>query len=253
MQVILMQDVPHLGSLGDEVLVKDGFARNFLLPRGMAIKAGGKNAGEVEHHRSRLEQQRNEAIEKAQAESEKVGALELLIKAKVGASGKLFGSVTNRDVQAALSEHGYELDRRSVQLQAPIKSVGTFTATVKLHTNVKVDVTIKVEPIIETGPAAVPENGGDAAEGADAATAEDTAEGAEERAEQAEEGAAADAGSAEGAPEETAQSDAGAEAAPEEAAEAAEGQSQEDAGGGEAAQEEQAAAPAAEPEPGSEN
>ena len=176
MQIILVQDVPHLGSLGDEVHVKDGFARNYLLPRGIAIMAGKKNFAQIEHNRKRLDQLRNEAIEKAQTESEKVAALELRVQAKAGVSGKLFGSVTNRDIQAVLAEHGYELDRRSIQLQTPIKSVGNFTVTVKLHTAVKVEVAVKVTPLTGTETGAK----GDQAvegEGVEGATAEgDTVE-----------------------------------------------------------------------------
>lgn len=168
MQVILIQDVQHLGSLGDQVQVKDGFARNYLLPRGMAIVATSKRTGQIEHQRKRLEQLRQGAIAKAQAETEKVAALELRVLAKAGVNGKLFGSVTNRDIQAALAEQGYELDRRAIQLHTLIKSVGNFTATVKLHTDVKVDVGIKVEALgdPEAGAGKEGEEGDAAAEGA---------------------------------------------------------------------------------------
>jgi len=144
MHIILTQDVLHLGSLGDEVNVKDGYARNFLLPRGLALAAGSRNAAQVEHRKRRLEQLRQKAIESAKSESEKVAALELVVKAKSGAGGKLFGSVTNRDLQAALKELGYELDRRSIVLEAPIKTIGTFRATVKLHSEVKTEVSVRV-------------------------------------------------------------------------------------------------------------
>jgi len=195
MQIILIQDVPHLGSLGDEVHVKDGFARNFLLPRGMAIMAGSKKSREIEHHRKRLEQLRAQAIEKAQAESEKVAALELTVQAKAGANGKLFGSVTNRDIQAVLAEQGYELDRRSIQLTVPIKSVGHFTATVKLHTDVKVEVGIQVEPLFEAQPTVgedgeLIEGAAPAPEGVEGAEGAEAAEGTEAPPEGAE-GAAA--------------------------------------------------------------
>jgi large subunit ribosomal protein L9 len=230
MQVILIQDVPHLGSLGDEVHVKDGFARNFLLPRGMAIMAGSRKSGEIEHHRTRLEQLRQQAIEAARGESEKVGALELVVHAKAGANGKLFGSVTNRDIQAVLAEQGYTLDRRAIQLLVPIKSVGNFTATVKLHTDVKVEVGIRVEPLTETGAVpgeeGAPAEGAEAAEGAEGGERAETAEEAEsgaaaETAEGAESGAAAEGGetpASEAAPEAEGETTSeGAEAAPDEA------------------------------------
>ncbi len=217
MQLILMQDVPRLGSLGDEVHVKDGFARNYLLPRGMAILASRKNSREVEHHRSKLDQLRATAIESAKAESEKVAALVLQIRAKAGVNGKLFGSVTNRDLQALLSEQGYELDRRSIQLHTLIKSVGTFTATVKLHTDVKVDISIKVEPL-EGAEGKLPADG----EEVDSAASEAVSEGAEQTAQEETSGAADQAQTEGEAPEGGPQQDgeaAATEASPEPAQE----------------------------------
>ena len=144
MRIILIQDVPHLGSLGDEVQVKDGYARNYLLPKGMAMSAGSKNAAHIAHRRKRLDGLREQAIELAQAESEKVANLELVVRAKAGTSGRLFGSVTNRDLKAALEKLGYTVDRRAITLHAPIKSLGIHGATVKLHSEVKTDVSVKV-------------------------------------------------------------------------------------------------------------
>ncbi len=195
MQIILIEDVPHLGSLGDEVQVKDGYARNFLLPRGMAIQTGSKKFREIEHHRKRLEQLRAKAIASAKTESEKVAELELVVKAKAGANGKLFGSITNRDIQAVLAEQGYTLDRRSIQLQVPIKNVGAFTVSVRLHTDVKVDVNVRVVPDTEdagTEEGATPgEEGEEAAEGLEG---QDAAQGSTETA--AAEGAEQPAGEA---------------------------------------------------------
>lgn len=193
MQIILIQDVPHLGSLGDEVHVKDGYARNFLLPRGLAFQSGSKKFREVDHHRRRLEQLRATAIENAKTESEKVAELELVVKAKAGANGKLFGSVTNRDIQAVLAGLGYTLDRRAIQLQVPIKSVGAFTVSVKLHTDVKVDVNVRVVPDTESADAGPGEEGAEALEGKDAA------EGAGENAETSENTETGETAAAEGA------------------------------------------------------
>jgi large subunit ribosomal protein L9 len=145
MQVILTQNVPHVGALGDQVRVKDGFARNFLLPRGMAIVADSKNAREIQHRRKRLELLRLEAINAAKAESERVAGLEIVLKAKAGAGGKLFGSITSRDLQQAYAEQGITLERKAFVLHSLIKHTGSFTATVRLHTDVKVDVSFKVE------------------------------------------------------------------------------------------------------------
>jgi large subunit ribosomal protein L9 len=159
-RIILTQNVPNLGSLGDEVQVKDGYARNFLLPRGMAIAASGKKARELEHRRRFLEQMRKEAIDQAKGEAGKVAALELVFKARVGAGGRLFGSVTNRDLHAMLAERGFEVDRKAIQLHSPVKNLGTYTATVRLHTDVKVDVEFKVEQL---GEEIRPEGEGEAA------------------------------------------------------------------------------------------
>lgn len=145
MRIILNQDVPNLGSLGDEVTVKDGYARNFLLPRGFAMVASGRNAKAVAHRRHFLDQRRKEAIATASGTSEQVTGLQLVIKAKAGSGGRLFGSVTNRDLQALLSAQGVEVDRKSITLREAVKSLGTFVATVKLHTDVKVDITFRVE------------------------------------------------------------------------------------------------------------
>ena len=151
MKVILTQNVPHLGSLGDEVSVKGGYARNYLLPRGLALAPTGHNAREIQHRRRVLEKSRIEAMAAARSEAEKLAGLTVTLNAKAGASGRLFGSVTNRDIQAALAEMGVEVDRRSITLQEPIKTVGSYEVSVKLHTEVKTDVAVRVNPIVEAG------------------------------------------------------------------------------------------------------
>jgi len=163
MQILLTQNVPNLGALGDRVNVKDGYARNYLLPRGMAIAAGSKNARQIEHQRKRLEKLRQEAVAAAKGEAEKVAAIEIVVKAKTGPGGKLFGSVSSRDLAAAFAEKGIELDRKAFVLHATAKHTGTFGATVRLHTDVKVDIVFKVEAsgTVEAPPAEAP-----AAEGA---------------------------------------------------------------------------------------
>lgn len=145
MKIILTQNVPNLGSLGDEVQVKGGYARNFLLPKGMAMPAGGKNAKEIQHRQHILDIQRQEAINAAKDEADKVRALELVVKARSGTGGRLFGSITNRDLQAVMAEQGFELDRKAIQFHTLVKSLGTFSAQVKLHTDVKIEIQFKVE------------------------------------------------------------------------------------------------------------
>lgn len=149
MRIILTENVPNLGSLGDEVTVKDGYARNFLLPRGLAITAGGRKGRQLAHQRQYLDRLREQAAEEARSEAEKVQALDLVVTARSGPGGKLFGSVTNRQLEALLAEHGYDVDRKGIQIHTQVKSLGTYTATVKLHTDVKVDVEFRVEPEAE--------------------------------------------------------------------------------------------------------
>lgn len=244
MNVILTQNVPHLGSLGDEVVVKDGYARNYLLPRGLALAPTSHNAREIDHRRRSLEKSRAEAMEAARSESEKLTDLVLTVKAKSGANGRLFGSVTNRDLQAILAEMGYEFDRRSISLHEPIKSIGNFTASIKLHSEVKVDIGVKVESILDTADGQTPEGEdaeGDAAEG-ESATGEANAEGESATGEARAEGDAVASGEA----AETATVDAAA-AAPGEPADAP------PAGSGGAPPEEDSGGETAEPDPTSQS
>ncbi len=172
MKIILTERVPNLGTVGDEVLVKDGYARNFLLPKGKALPASGKNAKALQHKRQFLEKQRAVAIDEAKSEAEKVTGLELVLKARAGTGGKLFGSITNRDIKAALEEQGFDVDRKSIVLGVPVKSLGSFTATVKLHSDVKVDLDFRVEASEIVDPNKIPgEEGTEAPEGAEATEA----------------------------------------------------------------------------------
>jgi large subunit ribosomal protein L9 len=130
------------------------------------MSASGKNAKAIQHRRLFLEKQRQEAISAARTEAEKVSALEVVVRARAGTGGRLFGSITNRDLQAALAGQGLELDRKAIILHTPVKTLGTFGATVRLHTDVKVDVEFRVEAseIVE-----IPKEDG---EGGEAAAAE---------------------------------------------------------------------------------
>ena len=178
MRIILTQNVPNLGSLGDEVAVKGGYARNFLLPRGMAIAAGAKNAKALEHRRHFLEKQRADAIAAAQSEADRVRAIDIVVKVRAGSGGRLFGSVTNRDLQALFAEQGFEVDRKAIVLRAPVKTLGTFEATMRLHTDVKVDFEFRVEAseIVAT-PEADAEGAGEGEGPAAEAAAADAPEG----------------------------------------------------------------------------
>ncbi|HUO03776.1 MAG TPA: 50S ribosomal protein L9 [Candidatus Binataceae bacterium] len=148
-QVILNEDLPNLGRTGDVVKVRAGYARNYLLPRKLAVEADEKNLHAFEHLKRiamrRRETKKNEAVGvKARLE-----ALKLTIAARAGEEGKLFGSVTNIDVERALREQGFAIERRKIALSDPIKSLGDFTVTIKLDAEVEAGLKITVAPQAE--------------------------------------------------------------------------------------------------------
>jgi large subunit ribosomal protein L9 len=145
MQVILMEKVANLGSLGDVVKVKDGFARNFLIPQGKAKRATPENIKHFEGRRAELEKAQNDQLTKAQEHGAKLEGLKLSITQKAGVDGRLFGSVTNYDIVEALGKQGQEVERSQVRMpQGPLKQVGEFPIQVSLHTDVTVTVTVVV-------------------------------------------------------------------------------------------------------------
>ena len=145
MQVILMEKVANLGNLGDVVKVKDGFARNFLIPQGKAKRATPENIKHFETRRTELEKAQNEALVKAQERAEKLNNLKIALTQKAGADGRLFGSVTNYDIVDALEKHGHEVERSQVRMpKGPLKQVGEFPIEVSLHTDVTATITVAV-------------------------------------------------------------------------------------------------------------
>ncbi|HEX2200357.1 MAG TPA: 50S ribosomal protein L9 [Burkholderiales bacterium] len=145
MQVILMEKVANLGNLGDVVKVKDGFARNFLIPQGKAKRATPENIKHFEGRRAELERAQNEALTKAKERAAKLENLKIEITQKAGADGRLFGSVTNYDIVEALEKQGHEVERSNVRMpQGPLKQVGEFPIEVSLHTDVTATVTVAV-------------------------------------------------------------------------------------------------------------
>ena len=145
MQIILLEKVVNLGQLGDVVKVKDGYARNFLIPHGKAKRATKENLAEFEKRRAELERVQNEALAKAQEQAAKLEGLAVQITQKAGVDGKLFGSVTNVDVSEALKKLGYEVPRALIRMpQGPLKNVGDHTLDVALHTDVVVTITVSV-------------------------------------------------------------------------------------------------------------
>lgn len=145
MQIILMEKVVNLGNLGDLVKVKDGYARNFLIPCGKAKRATPAAMKEFEAKRAELEKAAAEKLAAAQAEGEKLNGLTVQITQKSGVDGRLFGSVTNADIAEALEGQGFKVEKSQVRLpNGPLKLVGDYAVGVSLHTDVLVDITVSV-------------------------------------------------------------------------------------------------------------
>ena len=144
--VLLREDVDHLGARGEIVKVKAGYARNFLLPRRLAVVATAGNVKQIEAERAAL--MKKEASEKTTAEGQaaRMRAVSLNFERKVGEHGILYGSVTSMDIAEALREQGHEIDRRRIRLSEPIKETGEFTVSVRLHREVIVEVPVVVTP-----------------------------------------------------------------------------------------------------------
>jgi len=144
MEIILQEDVPNLGQIGDIVKVRDGFGRNYLLPRGMAILADSRNLRVLEHQK-RLAAAKKERIQKtAQSLADRISSLTLVIPARAGAEDRLFGSVTNQDIEKALQAQGVTVDRRKIILAEPLKQLGTHTVPVHLSSDVHTNVSVQI-------------------------------------------------------------------------------------------------------------
>src|SRR5688572_17290966 len=145
MQVILMEKVVNLGGLGDVVKVKDGFARNFLIPQGKAKRATEKNLKEFEDRRTELEKKANLTLTSSQERAAKVEGLKLDISQKAGVDGRLFGSVTNADIAEALQKQGHEVKKAEIRMPAgPLKHTGEFPITLQLHSDVLANIVVHV-------------------------------------------------------------------------------------------------------------
>lgn len=145
MQVILMEKVVNLGELGEVVKVKDGYARNFLIPQGKAKRATEQNLKAFEARRAELEKAQAEALAKAKSRAEKLDGLTLQITQKAGPDGRLFGSVTNYDIVEALQKQGHEVERAHIRMpQGPLKQVGDYPIQIALHTDVAANINVSV-------------------------------------------------------------------------------------------------------------
>ena len=144
MKVILREDMDNLGRAGEVVKVADGYGRNYLIPRNLAIVADTRNLKALEHERKVIEARAKKARKSAEEQAGRIAAASVVIPAKAGEEGKLFGSVTSRDVAEALAKAGIEVDRRLVLLDDPIKQVGEYKVRVKVATGVVPEVAVSV-------------------------------------------------------------------------------------------------------------
>ena len=145
MQIILLEKVINLGVLGDVVRVKDGYARNFLIPQGKAKRATTANLAEFEKRRAELEKVHAETLAKEQEKGAKLDGMMVQVTQKAGVDGKLFGSVTNSDISEALKKQGFDVPKASIRMpDGPLKTIGDFPLKVALHTDVVVSITVSV-------------------------------------------------------------------------------------------------------------
>ena len=148
MEVILLEKVQRLGSLGDRVSVKAGYARNFLIPKGIAVAATPKNLAEFEARREELEQREAEALAAAGNRAAGLDGVEITVYRKAGESGRLFGSVGPADIALALAEYGHEIARQEVRMPDgdTVRQVGEYEVTIHVSAEVDVSIRLKVEP-----------------------------------------------------------------------------------------------------------
>jgi large subunit ribosomal protein L9 len=144
MKVILKEDIKKIGKMGQIVDVADGFARNYLVPKGLAVEANTKNIRSVEHEKKIVHEKARKVKDSAQDLSSKISAMTITIKVKAGEEGKLFGSVTTMDIAEALNSEGIEIDKKRISLEEPIKRLGSYSVSVKLHPEVSVQLNIQV-------------------------------------------------------------------------------------------------------------
>ena len=144
MNVILIDDINSLGKAGNKVKVSDGYARNFLIPKGLAIEATSKNVKLLEHKKNFILQKIAKEKKKAESLKEQLSGVTCTIERRVGEQGKLFGSVNTKDIEHALQQQGIEIDRKDIILEEMIKSLGEYSVKIKLHTGIAVEIKVVV-------------------------------------------------------------------------------------------------------------
>ena len=145
MKVILKEDVKNLGTMGSVVDVANGYGRNYLLPRNLAVEANPNNMRQFEHQKNIILVKAKKIIRSAEDLAKQVSGITLSIEAQSGEDDKLFGSVTSMDIAEALSKQGVDIDKRKINLEEPIKRLGTYSVAVKIHHDVLANVTVEVK------------------------------------------------------------------------------------------------------------
>jgi large subunit ribosomal protein L9 len=146
MKVILKSDIKGLGGMGEVVSVKDGYARNFLLPKGLVTEANPKNIRALEHEQKKIQDAARKLRAGAEALASRIASMTVTIMAKAGEEEKLFGSVTAMDIAEALKKEGLDIDRKKIVLDEPIKRLGNYAVNVKIHSDVITPLTVVVIP-----------------------------------------------------------------------------------------------------------
>jgi large subunit ribosomal protein L9 len=136
MEIILLEDIPSLGKVGDLVKVSDGYGRNYLIPHKLAIKATLKNRKKLEHEKRFAQEKTDKVKRDAEKLANRIEEFSCTITKPVGESGKLFGSVTSKEIEQQLNENGFQIDRKKIELEEPIKNLGVYTIPVRLHSEV---------------------------------------------------------------------------------------------------------------------
>ena len=144
-EVILREDVPNLGAIGEIVRVKPGYARNYLYPRGLAIEANRKNRRVLEHQQRVMGAKADRERKTAEGVASKLDGLAITVRARAGEEGRLFGSVTNLDLERQLAAKGYPIERRRILLEEPIKQLGTYPVSVQVGRNIRATIQVTVE------------------------------------------------------------------------------------------------------------
>jgi large subunit ribosomal protein L9 len=144
MKVVLKDDIKNVGKMGQIVDVADGYARNYLVPRGLAVEANIKNLKSLEHEKKIIQEKAKRIKNSSQTLSDKISTMTLVIKAKAGDEGKLFGAVTSMDIAELLKNEGIEMDKKKISLDEPIKRLGSYSVNIKIHPEISTHLNIQV-------------------------------------------------------------------------------------------------------------